>query len=280
MKFGDYRVEIFNDAFFRLDGGAMHGVVPYVLWSKMNPPDDLYRIRLACNCIFIEAGRERILIETGLGDKWNEKLAKIYAIERAQSLRETVKQATGYSHEEISIVINTHLHFDHAGGNTTRNAAGELEPTFPNARYLVARGEYEHAENPTERDRASYFPDDWQPLKRTGQLELMPQVYEVVPGLVMETVPGHNRNMQCARLEQQGRTLYAFVDLMPTRAHAALAWIMGYDLYPMESLAAKKRLLPQAARENWLCVLCHDPNAALFRIVEQEGKFSAIIGAE
>ncbi|GAC1398871.1 MAG: MBL fold metallo-hydrolase [Pyrinomonadaceae bacterium] len=275
MQFGEYRIEIVSESFFRLDGGAMHGVVPFPLWSKANPPDEINRIKLGCNCLFIETPREKILIETGMGDKWSEKLAKIYAVEHMRPFAEALKAATNYSPEDITIVVNTHLHFDHAGGNTTRDKAGELVPMFPNARYLISRGEYEHAESPTERDRASYIADDWRPLKKTGQLELMPQVYEVVPGLTLETVPGHNRTMQCVRLEQHGKTLYGFVDLVPTRAHVSFAWIMGYDLYPLESLESKKRLLPQAAREDWLCLLYHDPNHALFRIVEEDGKLRA-----
>jgi len=276
VQFGEYRIEIVSESRFRLDGGAMHGVVPYPLWSKVNPPDEINRIKLGCNCLFVETERERILIETGMGDKWTEKLAKIYAVEHGQPFGESLKAATGYAPEDISIVVNTHLHFDHAGGNTFRSEAGEIVPTFSNARYLVSRGEYEHAEQPTERDRASYIADDWRPLKKTGQLELMPPVYEVAAGLTMETVPGHNHTMQCARLEQKGKTLYGFVDLVPTRAHAGFAWIMGYDLYPLESLESKKRLLPQAAREDWLCWLYHDPNGALFRIIEEDGKLRAV----
>ncbi|MER3427284.1 MAG: MBL fold metallo-hydrolase [Pyrinomonas sp.] len=273
MRFGDYRLEIVSDGAFGLDGGAMFGIVPRVLWSKVAPPDDRNRIRLGLNCLFIEAGHERILIETGIGDKWSAKHAEIYAIARQRSLREAVRAATGYSAEQITIVINTHLHFDHAGGNTIRDAQEErVVPTFPNARYLVSRGEYEHAEAPTERDRASYVPDDWQALRRNGQLELIPSHYEVVPGLHVETVPGHNRTMQCVRLEQAGRTLYFFADIVPTRAHVPYAWIMSYDLFPLETLAAKKRLLPQAVREGWICYFYHDWDAPLCKLVEQEGR--------
>lgn len=273
MRFGDHRLEIVSDGTFGLDGGAMFGIVPRVLWSKVAPPDERNRIRLGLNCLFIEAGHERILVETGIGDKWSAKHADIYAITRQRSLREAVRATTGYAAEEITIVINTHLHFDHAGGNTTRDAtAGRIAPTFPNARYLVSRGEYEHAEAPTERDRASYVPDDWQALRRNGQLEFMPSHYEVVPGLHVETVPGHNRTMQCVRLEQAGRTLYFFADIVPTRAHVPYAWIMSYDLFPLETLAAKKRLLPQAVREEWFCYFYHDPDAPLCRLVEHEGR--------
>jgi glyoxylase-like metal-dependent hydrolase (beta-lactamase superfamily II) len=276
MLLGDYRVEIVPDAEFRLDGGAMFGVVPRALWSQSCPPDEHNRIRLSMNCLFVEAGRERIIIETGIGDKWSAKHEAMYGITRRRPLGESIEAITGYSPEEITIVVNTHLHFDHAGGNTTRNAAGDIVPTFSNARYFVSRGEYEHAESPHERDRASYLPENWRPVQACGQLELKDADYEVVPGLSMETIAGHSRTMQCARLERGGQTLFSFADLVPLRAHVPFAWIMGYDLYPVETLEAKRRLLPQAARENWLCFFYHDPEAPLCRVVEVEGKLKAI----
>jgi glyoxylase-like metal-dependent hydrolase (beta-lactamase superfamily II) len=276
MQLGDYRVEIVPDAEFRLDGGAMFGVVPRALWSQSCPPDEHNRIRMNMNCLFVEAGRERILVETGIGDKWSAKHETMYGIARRQSLADSVKAATGYSAEEITIVVNTHLHFDHAGGNTSRDAKGRVVPTFPNARYFVARAEHEHAESPHERDRASYLPENWRPLGESGQLELKDAEYEVVPGLRMETVAGHSRTMQCARLSRGGQTLFSFADLVPMRAHVSFAWIMGYDLYPVETLEAKRRLLPQAARENWLCLFYHEPDEPLCRVVEVDGKLKTI----
>lgn len=276
MQLGDYRVEIVPDTEFRLDGGAMFGVVPRLLWSQSCPPDEYNRVRLNMNCLFIEAGRERIIIETGIGDKWSAKQETMYGITRRRSLGDSIEAVTTFSPGEITIVVNTHLHFDHAGGNTTRNAAGDIVPTFPNARYFVSQDEYEHAESPHERDRASYLPENWRPLRESGQLEFKPADYEVVPGLRMETVAGHSRTMQCARLERGGETLFSFADLVPTRAHVPLAWIMGYDLYPVETLEAKRRLLPQAARENWLCFFYHDPDKPLCRVVEVEGKLKTL----
>jgi glyoxylase-like metal-dependent hydrolase (beta-lactamase superfamily II) len=141
---------------------------------------------------------------------------------------------------------------------------------------MVSRDEYEHAGSPHERDRASYLPENWRPVRESGQLELKDPHYEVVPGLRMETIAGHSRTMQCVRLEQGGQTLFGFADLVPTRAHVALAWIMGYDLYPVETLEAKRRLLPQAARENWLCLFYHEPDEPLCRVAEIEGKLKTI----
>jgi glyoxylase-like metal-dependent hydrolase (beta-lactamase superfamily II) len=276
VQFGDYRIEVVPDAEFRLDGGATFGVVPRTLWSRHFPPDEENRVRLNAHCLFIAAGSERILIETGIGDKWPAKQSAMYGIERRRPLRDSVQAVTGCAPEEITIVVNTHLHFDHAGGNTMLDAEGRPAPTFPNARYLVSRMELEHAESPHERDRASYLADNWRPLVESGQLEAMPDEYEVVPGLRMETVPGHSRTMQCARLERDGRTLFSFADLVPTRAHIPFAWVMGYDLYPVEALEAKKRLLPQAARENWLCLFYHDPDAPLCYLIEDGGKLRAV----
>ena len=275
MNLGDYRVEIVPDCEFRLDGGAMFGVVPRNLWSRTFPPDEQNRIRMNMNCVFIDTGSERVLIETGIGDKWSEKHVGMYGIDRKRSLDESLEAIAGVNANEITIVINTHLHFDHAGGNTKHDESGTLIPSFSNARYFISRAEYEHAESPSDRDRASYLVENWQPLKESGQVELKDADYEVVPGLSMETHAGHNRSMQCWRLDRGGQTLFGFADLVPTRAHVPFAWIMGYDLYPVETLEAKKRLLPQAARDGWKCLFYHDPDQPLGRLIEHDGKLRA-----
>lgn len=280
MQLGDYRVEVVPDTEFWLDGGAMFGVVPRQLWSTVCPPDEHNRIRMNMNCLFIETATERILIETGIGEKWSEKHAAMYGIRRERSLSESLRAIAGVSAEEISIVVNTHLHFDHAGGNTKLDESGAIVPAFPNARYFISRAEYEHAESPHERDRASYLPENWRPLEASGQLEFKEADYEVAPGLRMLTVPGHSRTMQCTRLERGGQTLFSFADLVPMRAHVRLPWIMGYDLFPVETLEAKKRLLPQALREDWLCFFYHDPDAPLCRLMEEDGKLCAVALAQ
>lgn len=276
MQFGDYRVEIVPDTEFRLDGGAMFGVVPRNLWSRVCPPDEQNRIRMNMNCVFIEAGKERILIETGIGEKWPAKQTEMFGISRRRSLADSLQSIAGVGPESITIVINTHLHFDHAGGNTTLSETGQAVPAFANARYFIARDEFAHAEAPSERDRASYLPDNWRPLGSSGQLELKDADYEVVPGLTMQTYAGHNRSMQCWKLRSGGETLFGFADLVPMRAHVPFAWIMGYDLYPVETLEVKKKLLPQAAREGWQCLFYHDPDEPLCRIVENDGKLRPV----
>lgn len=276
MQFGDYRVEIVPDTEFRLDGGAMFGVVPRNLWSRVCVPDDQNRIRMNMNSLFLDTGSERILIETGIGEKWSEKHRTMYGIERRRPFAESLRAVTGMGPEKITIVINTHLHFDHAGGNTALNKTDQIVPAFPNARYFISKDEFDHAERPSERDRASYLPENWRPVNENGQLELKAANYEVVPGLRMETHRGHNRTMQCWRLERAGRTMFGFADLVPMRAHVPFAWIMGYDLFPLETLEAKKKLLPLAAREGWLCLFYHDPEAPLCTLIEEEGKLRAM----
>jgi len=276
MQFGDYRVEIIPDAEFRLDGGAMFGVVPRNLWSRVCPPDEQNRIRLNMNCLFIEAGDDRILIDTGIGEKWSEKHSAMYGIDRRGSLADSLQQIADVSADQITMVVNTHLHFDHAGGNTRVDESGQPRAAFPNARYFVSRAELDHAEHPSERDHASYFPANWRPISESGQLELKEDDYEVIPGLKMQMVRGHCRSLQCPRLTSRGRTLFGFSDIIPTRAHIPLAWIMSFDLYPTETLAAKKQLLPEAAREGWWCLFYHDADEPLCRIVEAERGFAAI----
>ena len=290
MKFGDYRIEIIPDTEFRLDGGAMFGVVPRVVWERVCPPDELNRIKLNMNCLFVETPTEKILIETGIGEKWMDKQMQMYGIIRQKTFAESLFEKTGYTPEDISIVVNTHLHFDHAGGNTSiadcglRIADSEknpesqiLIPQFKRAKYFVSKSEFEHAQNPHERDRASYLAENWQPLIESGQLELKPDNYEVVEGLTMQTIRGHSETMQTWKLENGGKTIYGFADLIPTTAHLPVAWIAGFDLYPTETLEFKKRILTQAVRENWLCLFYHDCSSPLCRLAEIEGKLKFVI---
>jgi glyoxylase-like metal-dependent hydrolase (beta-lactamase superfamily II) len=273
MEVGDYRVEVIPDTEFRLDGGAMFGVVPRVVWERVCPPDELNRIRLNMNCVFIETPREKILIETGIGEKWPEKEIRMYGIFREKPFAETLFEITGSRPEDITIVVNTHLHFDHAGGNTI---GPEAVPQFPNARYFVSRSEFDHASSPHERDQASYLSNNWQPVEQRGQLELKPDSYEVVEGLQMETIVGHSNTMQTWRLDRGGETLYGFVDLIPTRHHLPLPWVMGYDLYPADTLEFKKQVLPHAIQENWACLFYHDLEMPLCRLTESSGKITAV----
>jgi len=276
MMLGDFRIETIPDAEFRLDGGAMFGVVPRVVWERVAPPDELNRIRLQMNCLFVETPSDKILIETGMGEKWSEKQAGIYGVNRSQTFARSLFEKTGYQPEDITIVVNTHLHFDHCGGNTIKNESGETLPQFPNARYFVSENEFNHAVNPTERDRASYVSENWEAVQKSGQLELKPGVYQIINGITMTEMRGHNGTMQTVKIESSGEILYSFSDLIPTTHHISLPWIMSYDLFPFETLENKKRLLPQALKENWICLFYHDFEMPLCRLSEIDGKLKAI----
>lgn len=275
MYLGDYRIEIVPDTEFRLDGGAMFGVVPRVLWEKVCPADEKNRIRMNMNCLFIDTGKEKILVETGIGEKWTEKQIGIYGIFREKPFAETLFEKTGCEVGDISIVVNTHLHFDHAGGNTILDDSGKAIPQFPNALYFVSKSEFEHAESPHERDRASYLKENWQPMVESGQLELKEDTYEVVEGLRMEAIRGHSETMQTYRLDRGGKTLYGFADLIPMAAHLSPAWIAGFDLFPLETLAFKKSILQKAAEEEWLCLFYHETEKPLCKLKEDNGKLIA-----
>lgn len=274
-RIGDFRLSLASDGEFRLDGGAMFGVVPWNLWREMKRPDEQNRIRMATNCLLIERGSDLVLVDTGIGDKHERKFQDIYAMEPAATrLPESILQA-GYELGDVTHVVLTHLHFDHCGWNT-REEGGKLVPTFPRARYWLQRGEVEHARQPNERDRASYDPRNWEPLFAAGVAELFDDAGEPVPGVRAVRAPGHNADMCIVLVEDGGETAAFWADLLPTTAHAPLPWIMGYDLYPLTTLENKKLWLPRAAAGGWLGIFEHDAETPLARIVEDRpGRFRA-----
>lgn len=275
MKFGEMELFVLSDGTCRLDGGAMFGVVPKVLWSKRMPADDRNRITLGTNCLLIKAAGKTVVVETGVGSKTSEKFNGIYAVERTTGLAGALAQQ-GVKPEDVDFVIDTHLHFDHCGGNTVWGEDGKTaKPAFPNAEYVVQRGEYEHALNPTDRDRASYFPENYQPLGASGQLKLLDGDEEIVPGVEVVRVPGHTGNQQCIRLRSGDQTAFFFADLIPTTAHLPYAWIMGYDLFPLTTLEEKKKWIPRAVEERWLCLFAHDPKVPAAHLTEKDGKVVA-----
>src|SRR5256714_7697827 len=270
MRLGSFELEIVSDGTIALDGGAMFGVVPRPLGERTLPADAQHRVRLGLNCLLIRTADDNILIDTGIGAKWDERSRSRYGIAHETTLLDELARHH-LTAEAITVVINTHLHFDHAGTNTTERA-GRVVPTFPRARYVVQRGEFEHACQPHERDRASYVEADFAPVFEAGQLELVDGDAEIAPGVSVIKVSGHNRDLQCVKVESQGETAFVFADLIPTTAHLPAAWVMGYDLYPLESVDQKKRLVPQAVREGWLCHFYHDPHTPLARLAERVGK--------
>ena len=245
------------DGFIRLDGGAMFGVVPKPLWSRVAPPDERNRITLAMRPLIVRGART-MLIDAGLGDKENEKFHDIYGVDRTRNLDQTLAEA-GLTPEDIDIVLASHLHFDHAGGFTTRGATGRVKPKFPRAQYIVRRGEWEDATHPNERNRASYLADNYVPLADAGVLQLVDEDRTIMPGVRVRRTGGHTMHHQMVVIESGGKVAAFVADMMPTTAHVADAWIMGYDLYPLDTLAAKQQFAADAIAKEILVFFEHDP---------------------
>jgi glyoxylase-like metal-dependent hydrolase (beta-lactamase superfamily II) len=276
MHFGEIEVRHLHGGNFYLDGGAMFGVVPKPLWEKKTAADARNRILLAGNVLLLRVAGENVLVETGNGTTWDTKLRNIYGIEEGDPLRASLAKA-GLEPGDIDVVINTHLHFDHAGGNTRRmNGSDEL--AFPNAEYVVQRGELEHAENPSERDRASYVAHAFAPVTEAGRWRLLDRTSEpedgteILPGVTAISIPGHNATIQAVKISGGGRTLLAVADLIPTRHHLPLPWIMGYDLYPLQTLETKRKWIARIAREKWLVAFGHDAEHPVGTLHEHDGK--------
>lgn len=269
MRLGDLELRRVDDGPFRLDGGAMFGVVPKTLWQRIKPADGDNCIPMATNCLLVERGSDLLLIDTGIGDKNDAKFDRIFGLESgARRLPESIR-AAGYDLGDVTHVVLTHLHFDHCGWNAT-DVGGKLVPTFPNARYWLERGEVEHARSPTARDRASYDPRNWEPLFDADVAEVFDDRAQPMDGVEVIRVPGHNRNMCIVRLDggsddSQG---VFWADLVPTTAHVPYPWIMGYDLFPLETLANKEAWLPRAADGGWLCCFEHDSEQFWGRLVQ------------
>jgi methylmalonyl-CoA epimerase len=269
-QLGDLELISVCDGFFRLDGGAMFGVVPKALWAKSAPPDERNRILMAMRPLIVR-GTRTMLIDAGLGDKDDAKFHDIYGVDRARNLDHALAEA-GLSPDDIDIVLASHLHFDHAGGFTVRDASGRIRPKFRRAQYVVRRGEWEDATHPHERNRASYIADNFVPLAEAGVLQLVDDDQTIMPGVRVRRTGGHCMHHQMALIESGGSAAAFVADLMPTTAHLAPPWIMGYDLYPMDTLAAKKAFLDEAVAKNILVFFEHDPVLPAGYIREENGK--------
>jgi glyoxylase-like metal-dependent hydrolase (beta-lactamase superfamily II) len=261
---GEARVTVLHDGTIALDGGAMFGVVPRVVWEKRDPPDDRNRVTLGLNVALIESGGKRVLVDTGMGERWTEKEVRLYRIDRSTTLLGGLR-ACGLGPEDIDVVVNTHLHFDHSGGNT-RLEGGRVVPAFPRARYVVQRGEWDDATHPHERSRASYRLDDFVPVADAGQLDLIDGEAEVAPGVRAVRVGGHTTHHQMVVVESGGETLVVPTDLLPTTSHLPLPFVMGYDLFPVATLEAKRKLLESAAEGGWRILFYHDARTPLGRV--------------
>ena len=309
MKLGDFEVSVFSDGTYPLDGGAFFGVVPKVMWSRKVAADEKNYVQAGLNSLLIRTGKQNVLVETGMGNKLSERMVKFYG-QPAQLLKNLA--AGGIAPEEIDIVINSHLHFDHCGWNTIRDKNGRIAPTFPRAKYYAPQGEWEYARKPSERDAISYISDNYDPLVESGQMTLLSGGEEIVPGISVQKFPGHTASMMgvivrgsqnphfsqqqgemghppdddchsekpsfgdeepgraaripSAKREEKNRapgahpsTACYISDLIPTTVHIDLAWGMGFDLFPLETIESKKEYYARSIPEKWLTVFTHDP---------------------
>jgi glyoxylase-like metal-dependent hydrolase (beta-lactamase superfamily II) len=269
---GDFELTVFSDGNYFLDGGTFFGVIPKVMWEKRMKPDHLNRLHAGLNSLLVRTGKHNVLIETGIGNKLSEKMIKIYS--QPAKLLDNLS-AGGVAPEDIDLVINTHLHFDHCGWNTVIQGERPVA-TFPKAKYYVQEGEWQHGRRQLERDRISYISDNYDPLIESGQMHLLHGDHEIVPGISVKVFPGHTLHMQGVIIRSGGRTACYISDLIPTRAHIDLTWGMAFDLFPLQTIESKKRYYAESIPQKWLTVFTHDPQEPWAYIErDPEGKMVA-----
>lgn len=267
---GDFELTVVSDGFYISDGGAFFGVVPKTLWEKKVKADANNRIFAGLNSVLVRTGRENILIETGIGNKLSDKMKSIFQ-PREELLNNL--HAAGMAPEDIDIVINSHLHFDHCGWNTVYKD-GRVVATFPKAKYYVQEGEWQHGTQQLERDRVSYISDNYDPLIASGQMQLLNGAADIVPGISVAVYPGHTRNLQAIFIRSGGQTACYISDLIPTSWHLDLTWVMAYDLFPLETIENRKRYYKEALPQNWLTIFTHDPDIPWAYLETVKGKIA------
>jgi glyoxylase-like metal-dependent hydrolase (beta-lactamase superfamily II) len=255
LSLGDFELSVVSDGTYFLDGGTFFGVVPKVMWSRKVKADEQNRVVTGLNSLLIRAGKQNILVETGIGDKMPDRLVKIFG--QPAKLIDNLS-AAGIAPDDIDIVINTHLHFDHCGWNTMRKD-GKIVPTFPKAKYYAQEAEWQHGRQQLERDAISYMTDNYDPLIRSGQMELLSGDREIAPGVAVKVFSGHTANMQAVIVTSGGKTACYISDLIPTSAHIDLTWVMAFDLFPLQTIESRKAYYARAIPEKWLTVFTHDP---------------------
>jgi glyoxylase-like metal-dependent hydrolase (beta-lactamase superfamily II) len=296
LTLGNLELTAVSDGNYHLDGGAFFGVVPKVLWERKVKADENNQVPVGLNSVVVRTGRHTVLIETGMGNKLSERMQKIYG--QPAKLLDNLG-AAGISPEDIEVVINSHLHFDHCGWNTLRNQNGKIVPTFPRAKYYAPEGEWRYARHPSERDAISYIPDNFDPLVQSGQMTLLKGGEEIVPGISTKTFPGHTAHMQAVMIRglgkgtasalppgaseeralvpagtrhEQAPTSACYIsDLIPTTAHIAITWGMAFDLYPLQTIESKKQYYAQSVPEKWITLFTHDPNLPWAYVEEDAG---------
>jgi glyoxylase-like metal-dependent hydrolase (beta-lactamase superfamily II) len=265
---GDFELTALSDGFYISDGGAFFGVVPKVLWQRKVKSDEQNRIYAGLNSVLVRTGKQNILIETGIGNKLSEKMKSFY--EPKELLLKNL-HAAGAAPEDIDIVINSHLHFDHCGWNTVYKD-GRAVATFPKAKYYVQEGEWRHASLQLERDRVSYMTDNYDPLIASGQMTLLNGAAEIVPGISVAVYPGHTRHLQAIFIRSGGQTACYISDLIPTTWHLDITWVMAYDLFPLETIENRKKYYKEALPGNWLTIFTHDPDVPWAHLEMNNGK--------
>ncbi|MHC4660601.1 MAG: MBL fold metallo-hydrolase [Planctomycetota bacterium] len=280
MKIGRYEVSAVDAGFFGLDGGAMFGSIPKTIWERLIPADDKNRIELALRPLLIRGEGRIILCEIGIGDKWTDKQRDIYAIKGGNGRLFTSLEAYGVAPEDVTDIIISHLHFDHAGGLTTSGPDGSLVPTFPGAIVHVQRSNREWARERNAREFASYLPENIDPVENAGLLRLHDGPTELYPDIDLMVVDGHTRGIQMTRIKGGSETLVFVADLIPTAAHIRLPFIMGYDIEAIRSLEEKRSFLSRAAAEKWILYFTHDPEIVACRVEERDGDFHFLEAVE
>jgi glyoxylase-like metal-dependent hydrolase (beta-lactamase superfamily II) len=278
LTLGDLELTAFSDGTYVLDGGAFFGVIPKIMWSRRMAADEQNRVTSGLNSLLVRmdtprTGKKTILIETGMGNKLSDRMVKFYG--QPAKLLDNLA-AGGVAPEDVDIVINSHLHFDHCGWNTVRDKNGKIVPTFPRAQYYAPEGEWQYARKPSERDAISYIPDNYDPLVASGQMTLLKGGEEIVPGVSVKTFRGHTASMQAVFVTSGGKTACYISDLIPTTAHTDIAWGMGFDLYPLETIESKKAYYAKSTAEKSLTVFTHDPKTPWAYVEKDEiGKMIA-----
>jgi len=267
---GDFELTVLSDGFYISDGGAFFGVVPKVLWQRKVKADEQNRIFAGLNSVLVRTGKQNILIETGIGNKLSDKMKSFY--EPKEELLKNL-HAAGAAPEDIDIVINSHLHFDHCGWNTVYKD-GRAVATFPKAKYYVQKGEWKHASLQLERDRVSYISANYDPLISSGQMTLLNGAADIAPGISVAVYPGHTRNLQAIFIRSGGQTACYISDLIPTTWHLDITWVMAYDLFPLETIENRKKYYKEALPQNWLTIFTHDPEIPWAHLENINGKIA------
>ena len=268
MKIGKYNLKIITSGYFKLDGGAMFGIIPKPLWQRTNPPDESNRIKLATRHLLLESDSKKIIIDTGMGNKWGNKLKEIYAVDESRSMEKALGEI-GLKHEDITDVILTHLHFDHTGGSTNYENE-KLIPAFPNAKYHVQKQNFDWASNPSDRDKGSYLRENFIPLAKEGVLNYTNGNEKFDDEIEFIVINGHTFGQQMVKISDSSNTILFCGDLLPFTSHIPLPYIMGYDLQPLITLKEKKEILPKTANENWKIFFEHDPETAFVSVEKTE----------